>query len=92
MVVDCSTFISYSAKVCLIAHEYDFCLKGHDKNFCSKADSEPNAAITESGPLLLTIIFMTGFIRSAPVKHNPASECIRTLVTTYGLKILQLYE
>ena len=35
---------------------------------------------------------MTVFIRRAPVKDNTASECIRTVATTYGCKILQLYE
>ena len=35
---------------------------------------------------------MTVFIRRAPVKHNTASECIRTIAATYGCKILKLYE
>ena len=30
---------------------------------------------------------MTVFIRRAPVKHNTASECIRTVAATYGCKI-----
>ena len=47
---------------------------------------------SESGPLLLTIIFMTVLIRRAPVEDNTVSECIRTVATTYGCKILQLYE
>ena len=35
---------------------------------------------------------MTVLNRRAPVKHNTASECIRTVAATYGCKILQLYE
>ena len=47
---------------------------------------------SESGHLLLTIIFMTVFIRGAPVEDNTASECVRTVAATNGCKILQLYE
>ena len=47
---------------------------------------------SESGPLLLTIIFMTVFIRRAPVEDNTASERIGTVAATYGCKILQPYE
>ena len=35
---------------------------------------------------------MSVFIREATVEDNTASECIRTVVTTYGCKILPLYE
>ena len=35
---------------------------------------------------------MTVFIRRALVEDNTASECIRTVVATYGCKILQPYE
>ena len=46
---------------------------------------------SESGPL--TTIFNDRFHnRRASVKHNTASECIRTIDATYGGKILQLYE
>ena len=38
------------------------------------------------------LFFMTVFIRRAPVKHNTASECIRTVAATYGCKILQQNE
>ena len=39
--------------------------------------------------LLLTIVYMTVFIRGAPVEDNTASECIRTVATMYGRKTLQ---
>ena len=38
------------------------------------------------------LFFMNVFIRRAPVKHNTASECIRTVAATCGCKILQVYE
>ena len=43
---------------------------------------------------LLTSIefFMNVFIREASIDKNIASECIRTIATTYGCKILQLCE
>ena len=48
---------------------------------------------SESGPFAIDdYFFMTVFIRRAPVKHNTASECIRTVDATYGCKILQPYE
>ena len=48
---------------------------------------------SENGPFSIDdYFFMTVFIRRAPVKHNTRSECIRTVASTYGCKILQLYE
>ena len=38
------------------------------------------------------LFLMTVFIRRAPVKHNIASECIRTVAATYSCEILQLYQ
>ena len=62
-------------------------LQIHIKTESLKADSH-----VSRNHLLLTTIFMTVFIRGAPVEDNNASECVRILATTYGCKILQLYE
>ena len=39
-----------------------------------------------------SVDYLTVFIRRAPLKHNTASECIRTVAATYGCKILQPYK
>ena len=36
--------------------------------------------------------FMTVFIREALMEENAASDCSHTVATTFGCKILQLYE
>ena len=53
---------------------------------------ETDSGQNESGPFVIDDYFLTVFIRRAPMKHNTASECIRTVAATYGCKILQLYE
>ena len=62
-------------------------LQIHIKTESLKADSH-----VSRNHLLLTIIFMTVFIKGAPVEDNNASECVGIVATTYGSKILQLYE
>ena len=47
---------------------------------------------SQSGPFVIDDYFLIVFIRRAPVEDNTAQECIRTVATTYGCKILQLYQ
>ena len=56
---------------------------------------ESNAKVVYKEPLFVEdfqFLFMTVFIREAPIEENSASECIRNVAATYGCKILQLYE
>ena len=59
---------------------------------CPAAESDAKVVYKE--PLFFDEhkLFMTVFIREAPIEENTASECIRTVAAKYGCKILQLYE